>query len=106
VVSDPQLRDLGAHGSHDSGDLVTKDRRRGNEVMRGEQEIGVTKPRRSHLNEDLAAHGSGDVDVVEVEPAADGIENERFHAANMRPSLAACSSSVVKEAPTSLDDHE
>jgi hypothetical protein len=45
----------------------------------GDREVRVTQPRGANLNENLAAHRGGDVDVIEVEPAADGVENESFH---------------------------
>jgi hypothetical protein len=55
------------------------------------------QPGRSNLNENLAAHGDGDVHVVELEPAADGVENECLHAAKMRLSEGDRPSSVVKQ---------
>jgi hypothetical protein len=46
---------------------VAEDRRRRHEVVRGEQEVGVTEPGRSNLDEDLAPHRRRDVQVLEFE---------------------------------------
>src|SRR4029077_11227669 len=53
VIADTQLRDVGADCRHDPCDLVTKYRRRWNEIMSSEQQVGVTQPRRSHVDEDF-----------------------------------------------------
>jgi hypothetical protein len=39
----------------------------------------VTKPRGSNLDEDLSADRRRDIHILELEPAADGVENKSFH---------------------------
>jgi hypothetical protein len=73
VIADADLCDVGADGSHDPRDFVAQDRRCRDEVVRGEQKVGVTQPGRSNVDESLASHRGGDVDVLELEPAADGV---------------------------------
>jgi hypothetical protein len=80
VIANTKLGHFGTDRGHDTGELVTKDRGGGKETVVGDREVRVAQPRRSNVNENLAAHGGGDVDVIEVEPAADGVENESFHA--------------------------
>jgi hypothetical protein len=81
VISDAELRDFGPHGGHDPVELVTEDRRHPHEVVRGEQEVGVAQPGGSNLDEDLPPHRRGEVHVLELEPAADGVQNECLHTA-------------------------
>jgi len=53
VVSDVELRDVTTHGCHDPGDLVTQHGGRRNNVVCGEQQVGVTQPRSLHFDENL-----------------------------------------------------
>ena len=43
MISNMELSDVGADLSDDSRHLVAKHRRRWNDVVRGEQEVGVTE---------------------------------------------------------------
>ncbi len=54
VISDTELRDVGTDCSHDSRDLVAEHRRRRNDVVRGEEQVGVTQPGRLHVDENFA----------------------------------------------------
>jgi hypothetical protein len=106
VISDAKLRDIRPHANDDPGHLVAEHRRRRGELVRGEQEVGVAQPGCTNLDEDLAAYGSGDVHVFELESTADGIENECFHARSLCPARADSPSSVVKDAPVPLHSAE
>jgi hypothetical protein len=43
VIADMKLRDVRAHFSHDSGDLMTQHGRYWNDIVSSEQEVGVTQ---------------------------------------------------------------
>jgi len=79
VVANAKLRHLRADGSHDSGDLVTQYGRRRKDGVGGDRQVGVTEPRGSNLDENFAAGGRCDLDVLEFEPAADRAEQQCFH---------------------------
>jgi hypothetical protein len=79
MIADTKLGHFGTDRSHDTGEFVAKDRGGRKETVVGGREVRVAQPGRSNVKEDLAAHGAGDVNLVEVEPAADGVENEGFH---------------------------
>ena len=78
MIADTQLRDVGADCNHYPCDLVTKYRRRWNEIMSSEQQVGVTQPRRSHVDEDFAPDRRGDVHVLEIEAATECVEYKRL----------------------------
>jgi hypothetical protein len=71
VISDLNLRDAGSECGHDSCDFVTKHGRRRNKIVSGEEQIGVTQPRRLHVDENFAPDRRGDVHILEVEPTTD-----------------------------------
>ena len=82
VISDTELRDVRTDCSHDPRDLVTKHRRRWNEIVSSEQHVGVTQPGRSHVDENFAPDGRGDVHVLEIEPATERVNHKRLHASS------------------------
>jgi hypothetical protein len=79
MVSDTDLPDIRSHGSHDPRYFVTKHGRSGNDIVSSKQQVGVTQPRRLHVDEDLAAHWRGNVHVLEIEPLTDCIMYKRLH---------------------------
>src|SRR6266851_7349834 len=79
LLSNTQLSYVGADLSNDARHLVAEHRRRRNDVMRGEQQVGVTEPRRSHVDQNFPPRRCGDVDVFEVEAASECIDDKRFH---------------------------
>ena len=83
VISDSDLRDIGTYFGNDPGDLVTKHRRGRNNIVSGEEQVGVTQPGRSHVDENFVPNRRGDVHILEVEPATECVEYERLHDANV-----------------------
>jgi hypothetical protein len=79
VISDADLRYVGADCRHDPSDLVTKHRRRRNEIVGGKEQVSVTQPRRSYVYENFVPNGRGDVHILDVEPTTDSVEYKRLH---------------------------
>jgi hypothetical protein len=79
VISDTELRDVRTHCSHDSRNLVTKHRRRWNDIVSSKKQVGVTQPGGLHLDENFAPNWRGDVHILEVEPATECVEYKRLH---------------------------
>ena len=79
VISDADLRDIGTYFGNDPGDLVTKYRRGWNDIVRGEEQVGVTQPGRLHVDENFATSWRGDLHVFEIKPTAQRIQDECFH---------------------------
>jgi hypothetical protein len=79
VTSDADLRDIGSYFSNDPGDVVTKHRRGRNNIVSGEEQVGVTQPGRSHVDEDFVPNRRGDVHILEVEPASKRVYYKRLH---------------------------
>jgi hypothetical protein len=74
VISDAQLRDVGTDCSHDPRDLVTKHRRRWDEIVSSEQQVRVTQSGCLHVNENFAPNRRGNVHVLEIEPASECVK--------------------------------
>jgi hypothetical protein len=79
VISDTELRDVRPDRSHDPRDLVTQHRRRRHEIVSGEQQVGVTEPGCSHVDENFAPDRHGNVHVLEIKPATDRVEHKCLH---------------------------
>jgi len=79
VISDSDLRYVGADCRHDSGDLVTKHRRCRNEIVSGKEQVSVTQPGRLYVYENFVPNRRGDVHILEVEPTTDSVEHKRLH---------------------------
>ena len=79
MISNTELSDVGADLSDDSRNLVAEHRRHRNDVVRGEQQVGVTEPGRLHVDQNFAPNRCGDVDVFEIESASECIDDKRFH---------------------------
>jgi len=79
VIADVHLRDVRTDRSHDSGDLVTQHRRCRRDVVSGKQQIGVTESRSLHVDEDFASHRRSDVNVLEIKPTAQRVQDQCFH---------------------------
>ena len=79
MIPDADLPHLGADCRHDPGDLVTKHRRRRNEIVSGEEQISVTQPGRLYVYENFAPNGHRNADVLEVKPTTDSVEHKRLH---------------------------
>jgi hypothetical protein len=79
VISDTDMRYVGADSRHDTGDLVTKHRWRRSDIVSGEQQVGVTQSGRLHLDENFAPNRRGDVHILEVEPATECVYYKRLH---------------------------
>jgi hypothetical protein len=79
VISDADLRYVGADCRHDPGDLVTEHRRRRNKIVSGKEQVSVTQPGGLYVDENLVPNGCGDVHILEVEPTTDTIEYKRLH---------------------------
>ena len=53
MISDTELRDIGTDRGHNPRNLVTKHRRRWNDIVSSEKQVGVTQPGRSHLDKNF-----------------------------------------------------
>jgi hypothetical protein len=98
VISDTDLRYVGADCGNDPGDLVAKHGRRRNEIVSGKEQVSVTQPGRLYLYENFVTNRRGDVHILEVEPTTDSVEYKRLH---MRPpaSLVAANRPSVRKRP-------
>ena len=79
MITNTELRDVGTDLSDDSRHLVAEHRRRRNDVVRGEQQVGVTEPGRLHVDQNFAADRRSDVDVFKIKSVAERVDDERFH---------------------------
>jgi hypothetical protein len=79
VISDADLRDIGTYFGNDPGNLVTKHGRSRSDIVSGEQQVGVTQPRRLHIDENFASYRLGNVHILEFEPSTDCIKYKRLH---------------------------
>ena len=79
VISDADLRDIGTYFGNDPGDLVTKHRRGWNDIVCGKEQVGVTQPGCSHLDEDFAPDRRGNVQVLEFESTTECVNYKRLH---------------------------
>ena len=70
-MSDSELRDVRPHCSHYPRNLVTKHRRRWNDIVSSEKQVGVTQPRGLHIDENLASYRRCYLNVLEIEPTTD-----------------------------------
>jgi len=95
VIPDVKLRNLRADARHDPSDLVPEHSWPGNDVVVGEQQIGVTETRGLHVYEDFAPDGSCEVYVLEVETTTECVEYHRLHMSRpYRPKPLATSDSA------------
>jgi hypothetical protein len=67
VISNAELGDIRTHCSHDPRYLVTKDRRRRDDIVGCKQQVGVAQARRLHIDEHFASYRRGDLNVLEIE---------------------------------------
>lgn len=79
VISDAEQRDIGTDCRHDSCYLVAQHRRCGRDVVSGEQEVGVAKASRLHVDKNFATYRRGDLHVFQIEPMTERVHDERFH---------------------------
>ena len=79
MISDAELRDIGPNRGRDPRDLVTKHHRRWNDIVSSKQKVGMTQAGRLHLDENFAPNRRRDVNVLEVEPAAERVNYKSFH---------------------------
>src|ERR1700757_3327465 len=79
VISDTELRDIGTHSNHNSGNLVAEYRGRGDNIVSGKQHVGVAQARCLHVDEDFASYWRGDLNLLEIEFSTEFIEYERLH---------------------------
>jgi hypothetical protein len=80
MISYTEMGDIGADFSDDPGHLVAKYSRGRNDIVGGEQEVGVTEPGCLHIDQHLATDRSGNVDVFfKIESAPDRVDDECLH---------------------------
>jgi hypothetical protein len=80
VVAELYLGDPGTDGGDHSGNLMAEHARKPkSETVFGDREIGVTKPSRFDVDEYLASDRFSDVDVLDHESFADGIDDRCPH---------------------------
>ncbi len=74
-----ELRDIRTHRSHDPRNLVTKHRRRRDNIVSCKQQVGVAQPRRLHIDENFASYRRGDLNVLEIESSTECIKYKCLH---------------------------
>src|SRR5581483_6885226 len=79
MISNTELRNFGTDFSHDPRNLMAQHRRRWNNIVSREQQVGVTQAGRLHLYQNFASHRCGDVDVFEIESAPKCVEYKCLH---------------------------
>jgi hypothetical protein len=79
VISDAELRDIGADLCHDPRDLMAQHRRSWNNIVSSEQQVGVTEPGRLHLDQNFAPYRRDNVDVFEIKSAPECVKYECLH---------------------------
>src|SRR5260370_31111061 len=79
VISDTELRDVRTHFSHYPGNLMTKHRRRWNDIVSSKKQVGVAQPRGLHVDQDFASHRRCDVNVLEIEASTECIKDKCLH---------------------------
>ena len=79
MISDTDLRDIGTDCGHDPRNLVTKHRWQWNDIVSSEQKVRMTQPRGLHVDEDFASERRSDINVFEIEPAAECVNYKCFH---------------------------
>ncbi len=79
MISDADLSDVGSDCGHDARNFVTKHRWGGDEIVSGEEQVGVTQPGRLHVHENFAPDRRSDVNVLEVEPTTECVEYKCLH---------------------------
>ena len=57
MIADSELCDIRANLDHDSGNLMAEYCWKWNDIVGGEQKIGMTKPGRTYLNKNFAPNG-------------------------------------------------
>jgi hypothetical protein len=62
-----ELRDVWTHRRHDPDNLMTKHRRRRDDIVSSKQQVGVAQARRLHIDEHFAPQRRGDLNVLEIE---------------------------------------
>ena len=78
MISDTELRDVGADCSDDPGDLVAEHRRRRNEIVRGEQQVGVTEPGGLHVDQNFAPIGAAMSMLFKSNPRPSALTTSAF----------------------------
>jgi hypothetical protein len=84
MITDTDLRYVGTDCKHDPGDLVTKHRRRRNEIMSCKEQVSVTQPGRLYVDENFAPNGRGDIHILDLETATERVNYQRFHMASLQ----------------------
>jgi hypothetical protein len=79
VISYMDLANIRSNGSHDPRDLMTEHARKRNDIVSGEQQVGVAQPGRLHVDESFAPNRRGDLHNLEVEPTTECVNYKRIH---------------------------
>ena len=79
MISDTELRDVRTDCSYDPRNLVTKHSRRWNDIVSSEKQVGVAQPRSLHIDEDFAPDRRRDVNVFEIKPMTERVQDQCFH---------------------------
>jgi hypothetical protein len=79
VISDTQLRDVRTYCSYDPRNLVTKHRRRWNDIVSSEKQVGVTQPGSLHVDQDFASDRRSDVHVFKIKPMTERVYDQCLH---------------------------
>jgi hypothetical protein len=85
MIAGVNLRHIRTNRSHDPRHLVTQHGRSRGDVVRREQQVGVTQPRRLDVDERFAPHRRADVHILEIEPATNCIKYQSLHLCPLWP---------------------
>ena len=81
MITNSELCYVRPDSGDDSGDLVAQHSGYWNNIMSREQQIGVTKTRCLHIDQNFAANWRRDIDVFKFESASERVNNKSFHLA-------------------------
>jgi hypothetical protein len=79
VIADTDLRDVRTYFGDDSGNLVTENSRKWNNIVGSEKQVGMTQARGLHIDEDFASARDGDVHVLQIKSATECVNYKCLH---------------------------
>src|SRR5260370_26433629 len=80
VIPNAEFRDIGADFRHYPRDLMAKHGRCREDRVRGEEQVSMAQPGRSHIYQNFAPNRRGDVHILEIETTTPCVKSSRRHA--------------------------
>src|SRR5260370_19407660 len=80
VIPNAEFRDIGADFRHYPRDLMAKHGRCREDRVRGEAQVSMAQPGRSHIDQNFAPNRPCDVHILQIEPTNDCVKYKRLDA--------------------------